>query len=104
MLANLQRWSVAGLIILLMAGGMYIMHLDRAVDDMRDERDAAVRARQTAERAIVVLADNYEQKLKRQEIVHAAREDIKHMPAADREEPLTEIWRRSFRAADEIGA
>lgn len=103
MLARLQGWMTSGLVLLLIAVAGYAMVQDRALDDARRQRDEAVRARQAAERAIVVLADNYQQKLERQEVLSTAREDIKQMPAADREVPLSEIWRRSFRAADEIG-
>lgn len=102
MLASLQRWSVAGLIILLMAGGMYIMHLDRAFDDMRDERDAAVRARQAAEKALVVMADQASENARIADEKANGREGIL-TSGADEDAPWAPVLQRGFDAADRIG-
>jgi hypothetical protein len=102
MLASLQRWSVAGLIILLMAGGMYIMHLGRAFDEMRDERDAAVRARQAAERALVVMADQASENAR---IANERGKGREAIVASGPEEdgPVAPVLQRGFEAADRIG-
>jgi hypothetical protein len=102
MLASLQRWSVAGLIILLMAGGMYIMHLGRAFDEMRDERDAAVRARQAAERALVVMADQASENARIANERGKGREaNVASGPEEDG--PVAPVLQRGFEAADRIG-
>ncbi len=102
LLANLQRWSVAGLIMLVMAGGMYVMHLDRAVDDMRDERDAAVRARQAAEKALVVMADQASESARIADERGKGREAIVASPPEE-DGPVTPVLQRGFDAADRIG-
>ena len=101
-LPKLQTWSVTGLIVMLMAAGMYIMHLDRAVDDMRAERDAAVRARQAAERALVVLADQASENARIADEKAKGREGIVAAPASE-DGPVAPVLQRGFDAADRIG-
>lgn len=102
MLASLQRWSVAGLIILLMAGGMYIMHLDRALDDTRRERYAAVLARQVAERALVVMADQASENARIADEKGKGREAIV-ASGPEEDAPVAPVLQRGFDAADRIG-
>jgi hypothetical protein len=102
-LGKIQTGLVGGLMLLVAAMAFYILLQDRSIDDLRRQRDAAVDARRAAERTIIVMADQAAQQRQRNEIRQDAREDIVKMPEADRKQPLSDIWRRAFRAADEIG-
>lgn len=102
MLSKLQGWMTSGLVLLLIAVAGYAMIQDRALDDARRQRDEAVRARQAAERAIVVLADQASENARIAEEQSKGRESIVAAPASE-DGPVAPVLQRGLDAADRIG-
>lgn len=71
-------------------------------DYLQGELTDAVRARISAERAIVVLADEHAASTTRAQIRATGREGILAAPESDNG-PIAPVLERAFRAADQIG-
>ena len=102
LLNKAQRWLTGGIVLLLVAVSFYAVLQDRALDDMRRDRDAAVRQRQAAERTMVVMADQHAAALLRTEIHGENRAAILAAPAEE-DGPVSPILMKAMRGADRIG-
>jgi len=100
--SKIQSWMTSGLVLLLVAVSGYAMIQDRALDDARRQRDDAVRARQAAERAIVVLADQAAENARIAGEKADGRESIVAAPASE-DGPVAPVLQRGLDAADRIG-
>lgn len=91
----------AGAVGILLAGALWVQtqRLESAQRQLYETRQQL----EMSKRVIVQLERDAAEQERRTEIRQRAREDIITMPEADRKKPLGDIWRRAFRAADEIG-
>jgi hypothetical protein len=103
MLASLARYLLptAGAIGLLLAGMLWVQtqRLESTQRQLVETREQL----EIAKRSIVQLELDAAEVERRHAIEQDAREDIIRMPEPDRKKPLAPIWRRAFRAADELG-
>lgn len=101
LLSKLRTYSTVGLVLLLVAVAGYAVLQDRA-HDARRERDEAVKQRQAAERAIIVLADERAQADERKTVAREARDGILSLPV-ENEPPVAESLHMGLQAADRLG-
>src|SRR5690606_27592554 len=94
--------ATLGMAVLALVAGGYAMVLDRRVDEMRRERDAAIVERYAAERALIVLEDQHFEELARKTEVTAGKEAIRELDVSN-DPPVAESLRRGLQTADEIG-
>jgi hypothetical protein len=102
LLGKLRTYSTLGLVLLLVAVAGYAMLTDRALDDTRRERDEAVRQRQAAERAIIVLSDLAAHTAETKTLAGEVRDEISRVSEGN-DRPISETLRAGLRGADRIG-
>ena len=102
LLDKMQMWATIGLILWGVVMGATAFFLDQQLVEVSSQRDEAVRARQAAERAIIVLADEHAAELDRKTQAQAGKEAIRAMSASE-DGPIANTLREGLRTADRLG-
>lgn len=103
MIGTLTRYLLptAGAVGLLLVGMLWVQ-TQRLESTQRQLHEVRVQL-EIAKRSIVQLELDAAEVAQREDIAQEAREDIIRMPEPDRKKPLGAIWRRAFKAVDDMG-
>lgn len=101
-LDKIQQWAVIGLIIWGAGMAGTAAWLDRQLVEVTKDLDEAVRARQAAEKAIIVLADEHAAELERKTTAQTGKEAIRAMPEGE-DGAIARTLRTGLETADRIG-
>lgn len=91
-----------GLAVLFCATAGYTIHITRQLDDNRDALREAVRAREAAEKALIVMADEHASAIERKTVATEGKERVR-VSSKGNHPPISEPLRNGLETTDLIG-